>query len=184
LRRNDRAVERLSVAETGLIAYLSGKSAGAAIMTETVALLKLAAFDDEDLAVISAHVQDAVLKVGDMVYLPKKRRFAIAMNRFTWETAEGETRKNYERRRSALAFDRVQAARISRIDRGRPDAVLELLAISFEATDAPAGKITLHFAGGGAVQLDVEVIEVRLGDLGAAWATAAKPSHDAPTRYA
>jgi hypothetical protein len=147
-------------------------------MSETTSLLKLAAFDEEDLAVLSAHTQDAVLKVGDMVYLPQERRFAIAMNRFTWETAEDVKSRNYERRRSALSFDRVQAARLSKIDRSRPDAVLELLAISFEPTEAPAGKVTLHFAGGGAVQLDVEVIEARLGDLGAAWATAAKPSHD------
>jgi hypothetical protein len=140
--------------------------------------LKLAAFDEEDLAVISAHVQDAVLKVGDMVYLPGEQRFAIAMNRFTWEKAADGKRRDYERRRAALSFDRVQAARLSNIDRTRPDAVLELLAIAFETTDAPAGKVTLFFAGGGAVQLDVEVVEARLGDLGAAWATAAKPSHD------
>ena len=56
--------------------------------------------------------------------------------------------------------------------------MLELLAVSFETADTPAGKVTLVFAGGGAVQLDVEVIEARLADLGAAWATAAKPEHD------
>jgi hypothetical protein len=140
--------------------------------------LKLAAFDEEDLAVISAHVQDAVLKVGDMVYLPREKRFAIAMNRFIWETAETGRRKSFERRRAALSFDRVLKARLSNIDRDRPDAVLELLAVSFDADDAPAGKVTLIFAGGGAVQLEVEVIEARLADLGTAWATQAKPSHD------
>ena len=140
--------------------------------------LKLAAFDEEDLAVISAHVQDAVLKVGDMVYLPREKRFAIAMNRFIWESAETGRRRSFERRRAALSFDRVLKVRASQIDRGRPDAILELLAARFEMVDAPAGKVTLIFAGGGAVQLDVEVIEARLADLGAAWATAAKPSHD------
>jgi hypothetical protein len=140
--------------------------------------LKLAAFDEEDLAVISAHVQDAVLKVGDMVYLPREKRFAIAMNRFIWETAETGRRKSVERRRAALSFDRVLKARLSNIDRDRPDAVLELLAVSFDADDTPAGKVTLIFAGGGAVQLEVEVIEARLADLGTAWATQAKPSHD------
>jgi hypothetical protein len=140
-------------------------------------LLRLAAVDGEDLAVISAHVQDAVLKVGDLSYLPKERRFVVAMNRFIWEKAQGR-RSDYERRRTALSFDRVSGVRLSRIDRARKDAVLELLAVNFEPTDPPAGKITLVFAGGGAVQLDVEVIEARLADLGAAWATAAKPSHD------
>ncbi len=148
-------------------------------MTDVSDRLRLAAFDEEDLAVVSAHVQDAVLKVGDMVYLPGEKRFAVVMNRFGWETAATNgRRRQFERHRAALSFDRVQAARLSRIDRSRPDTVLALLAISFETTDAPAGRVTLFFAGGGAVQLDVEVIEARLGDLGAAWATASKPVHD------
>ena len=145
-------------------------------MIET-GLLRLAAVDEEDLAVISAHVQDAVLNVGDMAYLPNERRFVIAMNRFIWEEADGR-RQSYERRRAAIAFDRVSSARSSHIDRGRPQAVLELLAINFEATDSPGGLMTLIFAGGGAVQIGVECIEVRLADLGTAWPTAAKPSHD------
>ena len=147
-------------------------------MNDIATPLKLCAFDEEDLAVISAHAQDAVLKVGDMVYLPKDGRFAVAMNRFIWEQAVDGKRRGYERRRAALSFDRVRAVRSSKIDRSRADAVLELLAVSFETTDTPAGKVTLVFAGGGAVQLDVEVIEARLADLGAAWATAAKPEHD------
>ena len=138
--------------------------------------LRLAAIDEEDLAVISAHVQDAVLKVGDMVYLPGENRFAIAMNRFNWERSGGRNRE-FERRRSALVFDRVRAVRTSHIDRDRPDAVLELLALSFSTTDAPDGTVELTFAGGGGVQLDVECIETRLTDLGAAWSTEHKPGH-------
>ncbi len=147
-------------------------------MSDIATPLKLCAFDEEDLAVISAHVQDAVLKVRDLVYLPQEGRFAVAMNRFIWEKAADGKRKAYERRRSVLSFDRVSAVRSSRIDRDRPDAVVELLAVSFETADTPAGRVTLVFAGGGAVQLDVEVIEGRLADLGAAWATSAKPEHD------
>ena len=147
-------------------------------MSDIATPLKLCAVDEEDLAVLSAHTQDAVLKVGDMVHLPQDGRFAVAMNRFIWEKAADGKRKAYERRRSVLSFDRVRTVRSSRIDRQRPDAVLELLAVSFETADTPAGKVTLVFAGGGAVQLDVEVIEARLADLGAAWATSAKPEHD------
>jgi hypothetical protein len=145
-------------------------------------LLRLAALDAEDLAVVSAHVQDAVLKVGDMTYLPHEQRFVVAMNRFIWENAERK-RRDYERRRAALTFDRVKAVKLSRVDRNRPDTVLELLAVNFAPAapaNEPGGAIMLVFAGGGAVQLDVEVIEVRLADLGAAWATAAKPAHDLP----
>ena len=139
--------------------------------------LKLLALDEEDLAVLSACVQDAVLKVADLVYLPKEKRFAVGMNRFIWEKADGR-RRTYERRRTALSFDRVKAVQCSHIRRDRPDAVLELLAISFEPADAPDGFVTLYFAGGGALRLEVECLEVRLADLGAAWATTAKPVHD------
>ncbi|MBN9011344.1 MAG: DUF2948 family protein [Rhizobiales bacterium] len=140
--------------------------------------LKLLAMDDEDLAVISAHVQDAVLKVADLVNLPKERRFALGMNRFIWEKAEGQ-RKGFERRPAALTFDRVLSVQTSRIRRDRPEAVLELLAIAFEPEgEAPAGNVTLHFAGGGAIRLAVECIEARLADLGTAWATRLRPSHD------
>ena len=113
--------------------------------------LKLAAIDEEDLAVISAHVQDAVLKVGDMVYLPKERRFALAMNRFTWEKAKTAPPRLRAPPRRADLRPRQRGARRSGIDRDRPDAVLELLAVSFEPTDAPAGHVTLVFAGGAAV---------------------------------
>ena len=139
--------------------------------------LKLLALDEEDLAVLSAYVQDAVLKVGDLAWLPKEQRFALAMNRFIWENAEG-ARRTYERRRAVLSFDRVTRVSTSHIRRDRPDAVLELLAVEFEATDAPAGAVTLIFAGGGALRLEVECIEARLADLGVAWATAARPVHD------
>ena len=140
--------------------------------------LKLAALDDEDLAVLSAYVQDAVLKVGEMKYLAKERRFVVSMNRFGWEKADDGPRRTYERRRAALTFDRVRGVKTSQIDRDRPDAVLELLAISFETADSPAGYVTLIFAGGGAVRIEVECIEARLADLGPAWATAMCPHHD------
>ena len=101
--------------------------------------LRVAAIDEEDLAVISAYVQDSVLKVGDMVYLPAEHRFAVAMNRFIWEKAIDGKRPDYERRRAALTFDRVMKVQTAGIDRDRPEAVLELLAVSFDFTDNPAG---------------------------------------------
>jgi len=139
--------------------------------------LKLQAIDEEDLAVLSAHVQDAILKVGDITYLPKEKRFAIAMNRFGWEV-DGDDEETHQRRRSALVFDRVTAAQCCHLNRDRRDVVLELLAVSFEPTDAPAGYVTLHFAGGAMLRIEVECIEARLADLGPAWATGARPSHE------
>jgi len=142
--------------------------------------LKLIALDTEDLDVLSAHVQDAVLKTGDMKWLPPERRFVLAMNRFAWETTPGNGKGKFERRRAALHFDRVLRARASKIDQDNADAVLELLAIRFDETDAPAGVVELQFAGGATIRLEVECIEAQLSDLGAAWQTASLPSHDIP----
>ncbi len=145
-------------------------------------LLRLAAIDDEDLAVLSAHVQDSVLKVSDIAYLPRERRFALGMNRFTWEKLDEDAPRRkpdeFERRRAALTFDRVTHVRATGVDRAKPETVLELLAIQFVATDEPSGLVTLVFAGGAAIEIGVEVIEARLADLGPAWATASLPKHD------
>lgn len=145
----------------------------------TMDKLRLVAFDQDDLAVVSAHVQDAVLKVKDMTFLPKERRFAAVVNRFVWEKpAEGTVRKSWERRRAGFHFDHVRAVRSIGIDRSNPDAVLDLLAIAFDGGDEPAGTVTLIFAGGGAIALDVECIEASIADFGPAWATTCCPQHD------
>ncbi|MCF4097677.1 DUF2948 family protein [Maritalea mediterranea] len=138
--------------------------------------LKLLALDQEDLDVISAYTQDAIIKVADMGYVPGDKRFAFLMNRFAWE--KGDKSKKGERRRSALHFDNVLSAKSAGFDVNAKDGVLELLTIRFEETDAPSGTITLNFAGGGSVALEVECLEARLADLGAAWRAKAKPAHE------
>jgi len=139
--------------------------------------LKLAALDAEDLVVVSAHVQDAILRVGDLLWSPSKKRFALAMNRFAWEAKSGR-RKSYERRRSAMHFDRVVGVKSIGVDRGKPENILSLLAIEYAPAEAPAGEIKLVFAGGAEISLAVECIEAQLADLGAAWETRAKPAHN------
>lgn len=141
--------------------------------------LKLIALDAEDLAVVSAHLQDAVVRVEDMAFLMGERRFVAVANRFDWETAaDAPARKGFARRRTGLRFDRVQSAKVSGIDLKDKTATLCLLAIEFSAVAEPAGLITLVFSGGGAIRLDVECIEAELKDLGAAWQTPYKPRHD------
>jgi hypothetical protein len=81
--------------------------------------LKLIALDEEDLAVLSSLLQDAVLRVADMTYLPKQRRFAAALNRFEWEKTGKEAGKPYLRRRTALRFDRVFGAKLKNVKLGR-----------------------------------------------------------------
>jgi hypothetical protein len=139
--------------------------------------LKLIALDPEDLQVLSCHLQDAVIRIGDMAYLKAERRFAAIANRFDWERAARDDSGAYQRRHAGLRFERVTAARVQGFDLQQKDTVLELLALTFEAAEEPSGSITLHFAGGGAVQLEVECIEAELRDLGAAWRANSKPVH-------
>ncbi|RCS25713.1 DUF2948 family protein [Phyllobacterium salinisoli] len=144
-------------------------------------MLKLVALDDEDLQIISAHLQDAVLKVGDLDYLPREKRFVAVANRFVWERAATGVfgKRTLERRRSVLHFDCVTMVKASGIDRSRKDDVLSLLAVRFLPGDMPAGVVEFIFSGNAAVRLDVECIETKLTDLGPAWEARAKPEHDA-----
>jgi Protein of unknown function (DUF2948) len=137
-------------------------------------LLKLVALDEDDLAILSAHLQDAIVRVGDIAYLPAEQRFALIARRFDWEGAPGD---DSQRRLAGLHFERVRQARARGIDRSKPDAVLNLLAITFAQTEAPSGTASLHFSDGGAVQLDLECIEARMKDMGPVWAGGHRPSH-------
>ena len=144
--------------------------------------LKLIVLDADDLAVISAHLQDAVLKVGDLAYLPAERRFAALGNRFDWADAlrDGGRPPEYIRRCSVLRFERVLAAKVRGIDLARKDEVLSLLTIAFEPSGAPedpGGGVILQFANGGAICLEVECIEAELKDLGVVWRAKSKPQH-------
>jgi hypothetical protein len=142
--------------------------------------LKLIALDAEDLNIVSAHLQDAVLKVGDMAFVPREHRFAAILNRFDWTTAlPGGKRRAPTRRQTALRFERVVGAQVSGIDLKAAHEVLELLALQFEpaGTEDPQGYLTLVFAGGGAVRLHVECIECEMKDLGPAWQARAVPKH-------
>ena len=137
--------------------------------------LKLIALDTEDLEVISAHLQDAVIRVADMGFARRDRRFALLMNRFDW--AADKPRSRGVRKRAALHFSGVTHAAFAGFDPTAPDGVVELLAITFEPTTAPSGIVELRFAGGGTVRLSVDYLEARLADLGAAWAASARPNH-------
>ncbi|MGE4372522.1 MAG: DUF2948 family protein [Xanthobacter sp.] len=139
--------------------------------------LKLLALDEEDLAIISAHLQDAVVQRVDMGFQPRDQRFALLLNRFDWDESLQEGAQM--RRRAGLHFERVRAAQCRGMDVAQRDGVLNLLAVTFIAGDAPSGHILLTFSGGAEVRLDVECIEVGLGDLGPAWGCAHAPRHEA-----
>jgi hypothetical protein len=138
--------------------------------------LKLIALDPDDIAVVSTHLQDAVVKVADIVWLPSEHRLVIGLNRFDWEACGCED-PCYKRRRTALRFDRVMAFRCRNVDCKAKDTVLNLLAVEYDATDAPSGTVTLIFSGGAALRLEVECLECELTDLGPTWDAKARPEH-------
>lgn len=129
--------------------------------------LRLVASDAEDLAVISALVQDAVLPVTEMSHDPKRRRFALMLNRFRWEdrTQAEAVGRVYERVRSVLVVEDVLRVQSHGFDRGDKDLVLSLLALEFALGADGTGRLTLTLAGDGAVALDVEVLDLRLEDV-------------------
>jgi len=141
--------------------------------------LKLRVEDAEDLAALSLHVQDAILRVSDMHRLTRRKRFALLLNRFRWEEAGKRFGpKPRERVRAGLHFDFVSNVRVQGIAQDRKTDFLVLLAATFEPKDEPAGTILLRFAGGGTLALDVECIDGALVDIGAPWRTANRPRHE------
>lgn len=141
--------------------------------------LRLMAGDAEDLGVMSAVLQDAVAKLGDFAFLPAERRFALVANRFCWECAADRKHGPFARVRTGVHFDDVKSAQFQRLRTDAKDAVVELLAIRFEAGEDGAGEIILDFAGGGAVRLEVESVNAYVADISDPWRTRAKPEHKA-----
>ena len=140
--------------------------------------MKLVALDTQDLEIVSAHVQDAVMKVSDLAYMAAEKRFVVAMNRIVWENRPGFFTRRHERRRSVLHFEGVRAVRSAGFTRDADEEVLSLLTVRFEpGAEAPGGAIELTISGKAAIRLEVDYVEARLADLGAAWETASKPAH-------
>lgn len=124
--------------------------------------LNLVARDADDLAVISALIQDAVLTAGELRYTKSKRQFALLINRFRWEDGAAQPP---ERVRSLLVFDDVTLVQGQGVDRKDPDLVLSLLALGFAPGDDGTGVVTLTFAGDGALAFGVEALDVTLKDV-------------------
>ena len=152
-------------------------------MTDAARPLKLMALDADDLTVLSALMQDAITRGGEMRYLAKERAFVVVADRLAREA--GETRSGFlkrsterQRRRTALDLRRVMDVKMRGLDPRADDEPLVLLAVTFEAKgQGPEGSVTLAFAGGATVRCDVETVEARLTDLGPAWKSEASPDH-------
>ena len=134
--------------------------------------LKLKAFDEEGLTIISSLCQDSIIKINEFGYEQKSKRFAILMNRFCHE------KENNKRIRSALHFDYVKKIKTKNIDTKNKDETLVMLAVRFEVASMPSGSIVIEFSGNKAINLTIENIEVFLTDIGDSWVTKRKPDHD------
>jgi hypothetical protein len=150
--------------------------------------LKLRARDAADLETIAACVQDALVPLADMQYLPKERRFALMLNRFRWEAApndlpepaaiEGDAAyadasgRGLERVHAALVFDRVRRVRRRGLAEAAKGGMLSVLTLAFGGSE-----VVISFAGGAAVKLEVDQLSCHLEDLGEAWPTVWRPRH-------
>ncbi len=136
--------------------------------------LKLRAADAEDLAVVSAVLQDSVIPVEEMAYLPEERRFVLVANRFRWEDSERDPVEGriYERVHCGLVIDHVTAVRRRGIERDKDEQILSLLAIAEKD-----GAIELTFSAGAAIRVEVERILCHLEDVAEPYPTQWRPRH-------
>ncbi|MGO8919717.1 MAG: DUF2948 family protein [Stellaceae bacterium] len=134
--------------------------------------LKLRVEDEEDLAVVSAILQDALVAVGEMAWLPEEKRFVLVANRFRWEPPAAGPRQDNERRMCGLRIDGVKTVQRRGFTPRDSERLLELLAIQAEP-----GALYLYFAGGSSIRLEVERILCHLDDLGEPWPTRWRPRH-------
>ena len=140
--------------------------------------LKLIAKTDEDLRVISAHLQDSIVKTSDIANLKKNKIFLMQLNRFMWEDIEkGVFRKN-KRIRTILKFENVLKVTSKNVNQKKNDRFLDFLAIEMFKMPDKNFEMNLIFSGDVIIKLVVEVIEVTLDDQGSPWESKSKPRHD------
>lgn len=140
--------------------------------------LKLLATSDEDLRVIAAHLQDAIVSVQDIANLKKNRIFLIQLNRFMWEDVEkGVFRKN-KRIRTILKFDNVINISSKNINIKERKSFLEFLTIESNLLPDKSYEIKLIFSGDSVIKIKAEVIDVTLDDQGSPWDTKTQPKHE------
>lgn len=143
--------------------------------------LRLRAESDEDLAVISSLLQDAVGRARDIHWARGHRRLVLLLNRFRWEDKPRAERagRPYERVQTALSVENVTAVRAAGLDPEDRDAVFCLLSIAHEpAEDGCGGRLVLTLAGEGAIAVDMEALEATLADVTRPWAAQARHAPD------
>lgn len=138
--------------------------------------IRLAAHDREDLAVISALLQDAVARLGEFAYIVAQRRFAAVFNRYRWED---KSRGAGQRIRTEVNFRGVLDVQTIGLTLNAKEQLVELLAIHTQDSESGGVRITLIFAGGGAIRLQAECVDCEINDISYPWRASARPSHSA-----
>lgn len=143
--------------------------------------LRLMAQDSDDLTIISALIQDAVLPLKEITWQPQARRFAMLVNRFRWEdkTQAENTKRTYERIQSVIVIEDVNNVASMGVNRTQKEQILSILSVHFEAAEDGAGKVVFTLAGDGALALRVECLNVLLKDVTRPYNAASKtaPNH-------
>ena len=144
--------------------------------------LKLRCEDAEDVVVLSSVLQDALVPLAEVVWLPAERRFVLVATRFVWEECldvtlppEQAQIECYSRSNFGVTFELVTAVKSRGIDLAERDRILELLAIKPES--APVPGVELMFAGGASIRLEAERLLVHGQDIGEPWPTRWRPRH-------
>ena len=142
-------------------------------------LPRLIAFDADDLAVIAANLQDAVVRVGDMAFVPQSKQFAMVASRFDWVRAAAQKngRPCCERAKTGLHFERVLRVSCRGFHCRDEALVLNILDIGFTETGPPGGYVEFTFSACRALRLEVECLEAEIRDLGFRWQARSAPSH-------
>jgi hypothetical protein len=135
--------------------------------------LKLRAVDAQDLAVVSAFLQDSIANVSEMAYLPEQRLFALAVCRFRWERAVTPTpEKIFERVSCAVTIQDADTPKYRGFELTERHRTMPLLAITYDGDE-----VMLTFAGDAAIRLSVGGLDLRAEDFGECWPTKTKPEH-------
>ena len=140
--------------------------------------LKLLATSDEDLKIVAAHLQDAIVSMQDIANLKKNRIFLIQLNRFMWEDVEkGVFRKN-KRIRTVLKFDNVISVLSKNVNTKKDKNFLDFLTIESNLLPDKSYEIKLIFSGDAVIKIQTEVIDATLDDQGSSWESKTQPKHD------
>ena len=139
--------------------------------------LKLIARTQDDLRVVSAHLQDSIVNISDIAHLEKNKVFLMQLNRFMWEDVEKGVFRDNKRIRCAIKFEGIIKVKSKNINQKNKNKSLEFLAMQYDSSTEKDGKITIFFSGNSAIILIAEVIDIAMNDLGNPWKARYKPKH-------